>query len=108
VSPQTPTTPLRFYPSHWKGQVLLVCRKCERKLKHSDAKPLKIKKSLKKLAKEDPNPTLLHVISVGCMDLCPKDAVTVCTQAQLAQTPPGLTIVRNAEDIAELYRQSKL
>ncbi|CAN5590765.1 hypothetical protein BH10ACI4_BH10ACI4_32340 [soil metagenome] len=112
MCPQIPVTqisthPLRSVPSKWKGQILLVCRKCERKLKHSDAKPLKLKKALKKLAKGDSDPSLFHVISVGCMDLCPKDAITVCTQAQLAQTPPGLTILRDSEDVAELYRQSK-
>jgi predicted metal-binding protein len=96
--------PFRLYPSKWNGPVLLICRKCEKKLKKSGA-PLKVKKSLKRLARQDPNPHLIQVVPIGCMDLCPKGSVTVCPSHQLTQARPGLIILRTQEDIATLYEQ---
>jgi hypothetical protein len=99
---------LRLYPSKWSGPILLVCRKCEKKLKEADAPHrLKIKKSLKRLARQDADPHPIQVIATGCMDLCPKDAVTVCPLFQLNQAKPGLIILRTQEDVATLYKQCK-
>jgi predicted metal-binding protein len=108
MASETPVEPkkLRSYPAKWKGSPLLVCSKCQRKLKHSNHS-LKLKKALKSLAKTDPTPHRLHIISVPCMKLCPKGGITVCTQQQLATTPPTVTIVYTEEDAAELYRRSK-
>src|ERR1700742_3353843 len=102
----TPQPPLRTFPAHWKGAPILVCGKCERKRKCS-GHPLKLKKSLKTLAKNDSTPHPIHVIRVPCMDLCPKGAVTICTPLQLSQTPPTLTIIRTAADITRFYQQCK-
>jgi predicted metal-binding protein len=86
---------------------VLVCSKCQRKLKGSGDHPLKLKKELKKLAKNDPDRLKLHVISVPCMKLCPKGGVTVCTPQQFSQTPPTVTIVYTEADAASLYQICK-
>ena len=98
---------LRKYTSRFQGPALLVCRKCQRKLRHSGERPAasKLKKALKKLAKADPKQRPVHIIPVGCLKLCPKGAVTVCTGFDLQQTPVSLTLIRTRNDIAALYRQ---
>ena len=93
--------PPRLYRSRYAGPILLVCRKCEKKLKPQP----KLKKSLKRLQKGDPNP--LQVLSVSCMKLCPKDAVAVCPPAQLTQYPPQLQIIRTTADLVQLLADSR-
>jgi hypothetical protein len=101
--PPSVETVFRLYPSRRSGPILLVCRKCEKKLKKSGHKPaLKIGKSLKRLDRKEANPKPIQVISTGCMDLCPKDAVSLCLPAL---HPLGLIIVRTKQEIAALHRQ---
>ena len=96
----------RLYRSRFKGQPLLVCRKCERKLDRDD--PLaRLKKAFKKLTKADPDCTRIYTIPVSCLKLCPEGGVVVCTQAQLAQTPPSLQILRSKDDLLELFTSCK-
>jgi hypothetical protein len=102
--PAPPATSLRIYPSRFTGPVLLVCRKCEKKLKKSGI-PLKVKKSLKQLARQDANPHPIQIIYTGCMDLCPKGAATACPPSQLTHTSPNLVTLRTQHYIANLYKQ---
>jgi predicted metal-binding protein len=98
---------LRSYPGPWKGQLLLACRKCQKKLKHGRKKVgiSKLSKALKKRARHDENAPRLHVIEVPCLKLCPKGGVTVCTQRQLGQGK--CSIVRTNADVDALYKQTK-
>ena len=93
---------LKSYPAPWQGSLVLACRKCQKKLKkHGDLKALaSLKKTIKRRARHQPE-TLLHVLNVPCMDLCPKDAVTICVPAQSGDR---LRILRSEEDLATLYR----
>jgi predicted metal-binding protein len=102
-----PATNLSSYSARWKGLPLLVCSKCQRKLKHSSDHPLKLKKVLKKLAKNDSDRRKLHVLSVSCMKLCPKGGITVCTPQQFSHTPPTVTIVYTEADAESLYQLCK-
>jgi hypothetical protein len=98
---------VRTYGAPWKGQLLLVCRKCQKKLKHGGKKQSvsKLSKALKKRARDDENAPKLHVIEVSCLNLCPKGGVTVCTQRQLADGE--CSIVRSRADVDALYEQQK-
>ncbi len=98
---------LRKYSSRFKGPALLVCSKCQRKLKRSGGHThtAQLKKTLKHLSKADPQQRRLHIIGVSCLKLCPKGAVTVCTPADLAQVPPSLTLISSREDVASLYQE---
>jgi predicted metal-binding protein len=93
---------VKSYRAPWKGQLVLVCRKCQRKLKHSGRKNgiAKLAKGLKKWARRDENGPRLHVIQVPCLKMCPKGGVTVCTQGQLARGE--CSIVRTIEDMEAL------
>ena len=93
----------KTYAAPWHGQILLACRKCQKKLKSdSDLRALaKLKQTIKRRNKEHLHQPL-HVIKVACMDLCPKDGVTVCRPAR---EPNRLSIVRNEEDIEKLFDQ---
>jgi hypothetical protein len=54
---------------------------------------------VKRYNKERPDQAL-HVINVPCMDLCPKDGVTVCNPAH---DSAGLSILRSEADIEQLF-----
>jgi predicted metal-binding protein len=90
----------KTYPVPWRGQVILACRKCQKKLKgHHELRALaKLKKTVKQHNKAHPAKAL-HVLNVPCMDLCPKGGVTVCNPARF---PNGLVILRSAVDIGRL------
>ena len=90
----------KTYPAPWDGQVILACRKCQKKLKGDRVlrSLAKLRKAAKKYNQEHPQQTL-HVINVPCMDLCPKAGVTVCNPAR---NPHRLSILRDAEDIGRL------
>lgn len=93
---------LKTYPVPWHGQLILACRKCQKKLKSDrDLQPLaKLKKIIKRHNKEHPD-RQFHVINVPCMDLCPKDGVTVCCPARDSNV---LSILRDSEDLRLLTR----
>jgi predicted metal-binding protein len=96
----------KSYPAPWQGRVILVCHKCQKKLKGNDDLRLlaKLKKTVKRLSKtwqsEDYPERALHVINVGCMDLCPKDGVTVCDPAR---DGGRLRILRDEADVETLF-----
>jgi hypothetical protein len=92
---------IQTYAPLWQGRLLLACRKCQKKLKgDDDLRPLaKLKRTVKRYNKKYPNPPL-NVINVPCMDLCPKDGVTICDPTQ---NPLRLSILRSEEDIERFY-----
>ncbi len=98
---------LRSYELPLKGQLLLACGKCQRKLKHGDdpAGLSSLKKLLKRASKAEVDGMRLHVLKVPCLKMCPKGGVTVCTAAQVARHE--CAILRSAEDAADLYAQCK-
>jgi hypothetical protein len=95
---------LKSYPPTWEGDLILACRKCQKKLKgDSSLQELsKLKKMIRRFNKEAPE-AVLHLINVPCMDLCPKDAVTICLPAK---HPQSLSILRSKDDVDLLYRRN--
>lgn len=91
------TSALKTYPAPWPGQILLACRKCQKKLKAAThAGPLaKLKKTVKRHRRQH-SAAELSVINVPCMDLCPKGGVTICDPSQ---NPPRLQILWDVEDL---------
>lgn len=96
---------VRSYPAPWKGELLLACRKCQKKLKHEGEKNgiSKLSKALKKRARHDENAPRLHVLDVPCLKMCPEGGITVCTRRQLARGE--CSIVRSLDDVDALYQQ---
>ena len=88
---------LKSYPVTWEGQLVLACRKCQKKLK-GDVELgdlAKLKKTVKRFNKQHPD-RQLHVVNVPCMDLCPKNGVTVCCPGR---DPGQLAILRGDDDL---------
>jgi predicted metal-binding protein len=87
----------KSYPVPWQGRLVLVCRKCQRKLKNEHGlKALgNVKKRVKARNKRH-RQDLLHVINVPCMDVCPKHSVAVCLPGQSGDR---LHILRTEEDL---------
>ena len=96
---------VRSYQAPWKGELLLVCRKCQKKLKHDGKKNgiSKLSKALKRRARHDENAPRLHVLEVPCLKMCPEGGITICTQRQLGRGE--CSIVRSKADVDALYRQ---
>lgn len=102
-APSLPT-----YPGRWQGHLLLVCRKCRKKLRRTSADDelLKLKKALKRRARHDDHGGLrLHMIEVPCLKMCPKGGITTCTQGQLSSGE--CSVLRSAADVDALYMQCK-
>lgn len=102
---------LKSYPPTWDGDLLLACRKCQKKLKGEPGMEAlaKLKKTIKRHNKQQQQSSetssrsvrRLHVIGVPCLDLCPKGAVTICLPAK---QPAALSILRKEHEIDALYR----
>jgi predicted metal-binding protein len=92
---------IKLYPPTWEGDLVLACRKCQRKLKGTPGMRAlaKLKKAIKRRNQEHPG-AVLHVINVPCMDLCPKNGVTVCIPEQ----PTKLAVLHDEQGIDQLYR----
>ena len=90
---------IKSYPPKWKGDLLLACRKCQRKLKGEPGMRAlaKLKKTIKRRNRENAG-TVLHVINVPCMDVCPKKGVTICLPGQ----PSRLAVLRQKHDLDQL------
>jgi predicted metal-binding protein len=96
---------LKTYPAAWEGQLVLACRKCQKKLNANHELPAlaKLKKTVKKHNKQHPE-RAIHIINVPCMDMCPKDGVTVCNPAK---QPAGLSILRGEDDIDRMFYKAE-
>jgi hypothetical protein len=90
----------KSYGVPWDGELVLACRKCQKKLK-GDAELAglaKLKKAFKRYNKAHPD-LPLALLNVPCLDLCPKGGVTVCVAGE---KPPRLRILRRVGEIEEL------
>ncbi len=95
---------LRSYRGPWKGQLVLVCRKCRKKIKQSGAKNklAKLGKTLKKRARRQESDAQIDTVGVSCLGMCPKGGVTVCTGQLLARHE--CLILRSQDDVDALIQ----
>jgi hypothetical protein len=98
-------TQLRLYSPPWTGETVFACRKCQRKIKEGNgSKALaKIKKWFRKRSAKSPERPAVSVIVVPCLDVCPKDGITIFSARQLARKPARLNIVRSEADLERFY-----
>ena len=92
---------LKLYPAPWDGQLLLACRKCQKKLKREKRllKLTKIKKAVKDLNRRRPAEKM-HALNIPCMGLCPKNGVTVCVPSRGCG---HLFILQSESDLERLH-----
>ncbi len=85
----------------WDG-VALVCRKCSKKLGGGFGRKGKqpLSKALRTELKEQGRRRALRVIEVGCLNLCPKQAVTIVGPA----TPGEVLAVPKGADPAQVLQ----
>jgi hypothetical protein len=88
---------IKTYPAPWEGDLILACRRCQRRLRKSGHEPAfaKLKKWLKKRSRKNASTPRLHLIEIPCQNICPKGGLVVCSQAQLAARPAGFSIIRS-------------
>ena len=96
---------VRGYRGPWKGQLVLICRKCQKKIKHSGTKNklAKLGKTLKKRARRQESGAEIYTVGVSCLGMCPKGGITVCTGQLLARHE--CLILRSQDDVDALIEQ---
>jgi hypothetical protein len=74
---------LKAYPAQWKDDLFLRAKNARKKVKgNDDLRALaKLKNAIKRQNKLH-SCEMRRVISVPCMDLCPKNGVTVCNSLE--------------------------
>jgi flavoprotein len=78
-------------PARWT-QAVFLCSKC---MKKQDRKELRreVRDALKAAGRKD-----IRVVACGCLDVCPKHAVTVARSGELALDAPRLHLLDNGND----------
>jgi predicted metal-binding protein len=96
---------LRSYNGPWKGELVLVCRKCQKKLKHrgGNQKLARLGKTLNKRARRHDRHLEISAVNVPCLKMCPKEGVTVCTGPQLARRE--CSVLRSLSDVDALINR---
>lgn len=69
------------------SELVFVCSKC---MKRQDREDLRgdIKRAIKRAGHRE-----LRIVACGCLDLCPKDGVTIARGRDLAIKPPVLRVI---------------
>lgn len=100
---------LRRYKAPWRGELILACSKCQKKLKkHKAGKFASLKKWFKKRSRADDGGPAIKVVGIDCIKLCPKGGITVTSQHQLGTAGKELSIVRSEADLEQLYHRISL
>lgn len=98
---------LKSAKTEWRDMVL-VCRKCSKKLKQGGFGPdgnQSLKKALRKyLQVGKGRKARLAIIETGCFDICPKNGVVAVNAAE----PKQLLIVPAGADLLEVKARLKL
>jgi hypothetical protein len=100
----------KTHPTPWDTNLILACRRCQKRLRKSEHPPTfaKLKKWLKARARrEDSRKNPLHLIEIPCQKICPKAGVLVISQPQLATHPAGFSIIRNEAQMESFYHHAK-
>lgn len=79
--------------SPW-SDLIFVCSKCMRRQRREDLRD-ELKHALNQTGQRD-----LRVVACGCLDLCPKQGVTLALGQELANQPAVLRVIE-AHDSAE-------
>ena len=103
---QEDTVALRGYKAPWRGELILACNKCQKKLKKRGAgKFASLKKWFKKRSRADDEGPAVKVVGIDCLKLCPKGGITISTQHQIGEAGREVSIVRSEADLEQLYSQ---
>jgi hypothetical protein len=103
--PEKEQSILRSYKAPWRGELLLACTKCQRKLKkHKGTKTFaNVKKWFKRRGKKDDGAPEVRVVGIDCIKLCPKAGVTIARQHQLGDLGGEVSILRSEADLEDVY-----
>ena len=93
--------PIKTAKTEWQD-VVLVCRKCSKKLKRKGFGPdqdRSLRKALKRWMKPGKGlKATVAVVETGCFDLCPKGAVVAAN----ARAPERLLVIQPGTDLIEI------
>jgi Fe-S-cluster-containing hydrogenase component 2 len=81
---------MKSHPAPWSGEVLLACKRCQKKLRKSKASPefARMRKWIKDRLRHEPwsaQKPGLHVIEIPCQKICPRNGIVVLRQSQLTE-----------------------
>lgn len=95
MSPSTKASNLESATVGW-SELVFVCSKC---MKRQDREDLRgdLKRAIKQAGHRE-----LRVVACGCLDLCPKDGVTVARGRDLAIKPPVLRVIGTDDRVDDI------
>lgn len=77
-------------------ELVFVCGKCMKRQDREDLRG-KLKRALKHAGHRE-----LRVVACGCLDLCPKDGVTIARGRDLALQPPALRVIGERDRVEDI------
>ena len=83
----------------WKAGVVLVCKKCD----GNDS--LDLRSWLRDRLDQDGHEDDIHVLKMGCIDLCPKARVTALLNPNPGQSGGGCYVVEPKSERDDFYQQ---
>jgi hypothetical protein len=97
--------PLRSYVAPWKGEIVLVCKRCQKRLRKSHRPPpfKRVKKWLRAKLREDTPETKFHIIEIPCQKICPKNGIVICGGSQLRANPVRLSVIYNGSQMRKFF-----
>lgn len=78
------------------SELVFVCSKCMKRQDREDLRS-EVKHALKNAGHRE-----LRVVACGCLDLCPKDGVTIARGRDLAIKPPVLRVIGRKDGLQDV------
>jgi len=83
----------------WQSEVVFVCKKCMKKQRKGvDDEGTSLRKWLRRALKREGLGKSVRVIETGCLDLCPKQGITLLRGRDLADSAKPLRVLRKGDD----------
>jgi hypothetical protein len=104
VKTQKQAAGLKSYITPWKSEVILACKRCQKKLRKQRQPPefANLKKWVKTHSRKGKAKSAPHIIAVPCLKICPKGGIVVFSQSQLATSPARFSIISNGKQMEVL------
>lgn len=98
----------------WQREAVFVCKKCMKKQRDGvDGEGTALRKWLRRALKRAGLGKSVRVVETSCLDLCPKQGITLFRGRDLADSSMPLRVLRNGDDpqilldwLADLHEKS--
>jgi ABC-type arginine transport system ATPase subunit len=98
----------RSYPAPWKGEIILACKRCQKRLRKSrpSARFARLRKWVHAKVRKDKLSAPVHLVEIPCQKICPKNGIVVCNRAQLSEQPARFSIISSGRQMRRFCNAS--